>query len=206
MTQFSHELTAIADALIAHLDYNFSRTTTDDWGWENILWSGDKIRWAHLEKYAHPKASILHLVIMPQFNVPAPIYGFDLVELNGNITGMFLDFTPTTKPTQPAISGQLENPRPIPDWADFFSEYFVCCKPNEAEVEDAIQSLPKYLYILKKQEIVEDTVDLVKQKQLQYITGQRKNPQTRRMLIAHCGEEKATQFIDQVLFPLKGLV
>ena len=207
MNKYSHELSQIADWFAAHLDYNYQREPINDhWDWENILWSGDKIRWAHLEKYYHPKASILHLVIMPKFEYQAPIYGFDLIELGGNITGLFLDFTSTGASTIAATDHEFANPRPIPEWADFFSEHFVCCRPQQDEIGIAMDSLPRYNTLIKNTVKDEKSIDTSRESQLQYILGQRKNPQTRKMLQAHCGKAKADLFIDQVLFPLRGLL
>lgn len=206
MNRYSEELTKISNALEYLLDMHYQqKPSEEEWGWENKFWVGDKIRWAHLEKYDHPKASILHLVIMPTLDCPAPIYGFDLVELSGTITGMFLDFTPTAKTCKPATEHVFENPRPVPEWGDFFSESFVCCKPTDHEIDIAISTLPRYISTLKNTKCDPQTHETNKQQQIKYIQGQRKNPQTYRMLKAHRGEEVANRFINDVLFPMHGL-
>lgn len=200
---YSDTLTGIADFFAMQLDKHFDEVPVPgEWPWENIKWTGNGIRWAHLEKYYHPKASILHLVIMPEINNSADIFGFDLIELNGQLTGLFLDFTPTVNPPQRAVFKDFENPRAVPDWADFFSPYFVCCRPQEHELPLAANSLTDYLDLLESWELSSDRSSDIKQAQLRYLHGQRKNPQTRRMLTAHIGQQPADEFIDTVLFPI----
>lgn len=202
MSKYSTLLNNIADIFTTQLDEYFIRKPlTQEWPWENILWSGDKIQWAHLEKYYHPKASILHLVIMPQTNSPAPIYGFDLIELNGTLTGLFLDFTPTVSESSPFTEYEFVSPRPVPEWGNFFSSHFVCCKPQLDELPHATNTLSRYLIELSATELDDSICEAVVKAQCAYIDGQRKNPQTRRMLTAHCGEHLANRFIDEVLFP-----
>lgn len=202
MSKYSTLLSDIATSFTHTLDKTFQRQELkQEWPWENILWSGDNIQWAHLEKYYHPKASILHLVIMPNINVPAPIYGFDLIELGGNLTGLFLDMTPTVGEPHKFMDYEFKNPRPIPDWADFFSPYFVCCKPELNEIPHSVSTLGYYMSVLNDTKENDYVIAECEQSQKGYIVGQRRNPQTRRMLTAHCGELLSNRFIDEVLFP-----
>lgn len=162
-------------------------------------------RWAHLEWYTTPKAHIVHLVIMPHVNSPAPIWGYDLISLNDGLTGLFMDITPVTGECE-IIWPEPINPRPIPDWADFFSDDFVCCSPSINEARLYAEFLPAYLEVLTNTQRIDNTYD-IKNVQAQYLLGQRQNPQTRRMLTAHLRDSQlnADDFLDNVLFPLSGL-
>ena len=165
-----------------------------DYGWENYVWTSDKFKWAHLEKYCTEKVSVVHCVIMPLSNYNAPIYGFDVIEINGNLTGMFLDITPVddSKYHIPRVG----EARPVPEWGDFFSDQFVCCKPTKESLWTGVDMLIEYLKLLPGKK----TGDY-KQQQEKYIQGQRRNPQTFKMLKSHVGEDTATEFMETVLFP-----
>lgn len=186
------------------LDQRWSRTEVPggEWEWLNIRWTGDGIRWAHLEEYTMtPKVHILHLVIMPELDNPTPIYGFDLIGLSGQMTGLFIDFTETGVPAPPATEYQFRDPRPRPDWAYFFSDHFVCVKPNEDELDHATQTLSTWLDIFDRSPRDQMFIDMVREKQYNYCINQQKNDKTRKMLTAHIGQERADQFVDEVLFP-----
>lgn len=170
-----------------------------DYGWENLVWTSPYFRWAHLEKFYTEKVSVLHCVVMPLPNSSAPIYGFDVIEMHGRLTGMFLDITPVTesnfKIRVPPICGE---DRAIPQWADFFSEDFCCCIPRPDDLDNGVELLKRYMDLLPH------TIEYISDysyAQQKYIEGQRKNPQTYRMLKSHIGEELAQEFIDNVLWP-----
>jgi len=132
---------------------------------------------------------------MPHFTSNAPIYGFDVIEINGNLTGMFLDVTPTVAEHNIKIP-QVGEPRPVPDWGSFFSKQFVCCKPSKDDVQVGYDVLNKYLGSLT----LGGTSNSMLAQQ-DYITSQKKNPQTFGMLKSHVGEETAKRYIETVLFP-----
>lgn len=190
------------------LDQRWTRTEVPggEWGWLNIRWSGDGIRWAHLEEYTiTPKVHILHLVIMPELNRPAPIYGFDLIGLSNQLTGLFIDFTETAGGAPPATEYQFREPRPRPDWAHFFSDHFVCVRPHSDELEYATKTLVDWLEVFDKTIIDDIVIEQVRQSQYNYCINQQNNDKTRKMLKAHIGQEKADQFVEEVLFPAKEL-
>lgn len=175
------------------------------WPWYNMVWKNEHCRWAHLEWYTTPKAHIVHLVVMPHTNSPAPIWGYDLISLNDQLTGLFMDITPVTHSNH-ITWPQPVTPRPIPDWADFFSDDFVCCSPSNNDARLYAEFLPAYLEVLTNCPCSDNQYD-IKNAQARYLLGQRRNPQTRRMLQAHLRDSDldADQFLDTVLFPLSGL-
>lgn len=176
-------------------DYG-DRVPVTDYGWENYIWKSDRFSWAHLEKYCTDKVSVLHCVVMPYTDTNAPIFGFDVIEINGNLTGMFLDITPVDNMAAPTIPSVGE-PRPVPDWADFFSPEFVCCKPGYKDLSLGIYLLNYYLEFEVPGVVSGDYAP----GQQRYIDGQRNNPQTFKMLKSDIGEDKAKDFINNVLFP-----
>jgi len=193
MKKYSKRLEKISDQIYFLLDNN-KKVLVKDFGWENHVWNSHFFSWAHLEKFCTDKVSVLHCVIMPHSNSSAPIYGFDVIEISGHLTGMFLDLTSVDGqqyPIQPV--GQK---REVPDWADFFSPYFICCKPEEKDLQSGVDVLKDYLKLLPSL----TNVDYRPQQQ-SYINGQRRNPQTFKMLKSHIGKEKAAEFIEQILFP-----
>lgn len=193
MTKFSAQLEPLAKEFEKRLK-SYHETIIKDYPWDNKVWHSDRFAWAHLERYYTDKVSVLHFVIMPNRCSYSPIFGFDIIEISGVLTGMFLDVTPMpTGVTLPNVGVTRERP----EWANFFSEQFVCVKPNS--IQDAYEAVPvldMYMTLLP------GTCDSDQGKiQQHYIDGQRRNPQTFKMLKSHIGEEKAREFIDNILFP-----
>lgn len=191
---FSPVLQQIADQFYFKLEHN-TPMPVEDYGWENYVWQSKKFAWAHLEKFYTDKVSVLHCVVMPHGVSNAPIFGYDVIEINGKLTGMFMDLTPVDKQTfpLPAITGTV---RPVPDWGDFFSNNFICCVPTLADIQIGVTVFNYYVDLLPS-----TTSADFRPAQQRYINGQRKNPQTFRMLKSIIGEEKAHQFVNTVLFP-----
>ena len=193
MKKYSEKLRPVANKIYEILRDN-NKVLVKDYGWENHVWESRLFSWAHLEMFCTEKVSVLHCVIMPHKNSSAPIYGFDVIELSGHLTGMFLDLTSVDNKTY-AVP-RVGEARPIPEWADFFSPNFLCCRPSEHDIWSGVDLLTEYLDMLP----YSSESDYSKQQQ-KYIDGQRKNPQTRKMLMSHIGKEKADEFIEEVLFP-----
>lgn len=190
------------------LDQRSIRTTVPggEWPWLNIRWQAPNIRWAHLEEYTMtPKVHILHLVIMPSLDRAAPIYGFDLIGLNDQLTGLFIDFTPTVNHAPPPTTHQFCDPRPRPPWCDFFSDNFVCARPHQSELVHAQKTLDAWLEILDQTVVDQSIIEQTCQSQKNYCVNQQKNDKTKKMLKAHIGEQRAKQFVEQVLFPASEL-
>lgn len=187
-------LNNLKNELVSHFSPNDS-VPVQDFGFEHGKFVNEKFRWAHYEYYTTDKVEIVHLVIMPHAKSTSPIFGFDVININGILTGMFFDLTPVDERVfkLPVIG----DPRPRPEWSGFFSENFVCCKPkNLNEVMTVVPVLKSYLQGLPNLK----TTD-VSNKHQAYIDGQRKNPQTLKMLSAHIGKDKAEDYFFNHLWP-----
>ena len=190
----NNDLKPIIDGILSHFKETDAQLV-QHFGFDHRLYRNDKFRWAHFEHYTTDKVEIVHLVVMPKKNSRAPIYGFDVINISGTLTGMFLDLTPVDGRTWELP--QVGTPRPVPEWGGFFSDSFVCCKPNSIQdVAVAVDVLNKYLTWLPDMTMENYTVQ-----QQAYIEGQRANPQTRKMLSAHIGEDKANEYFYNYLWP-----
>lgn len=199
----SNLLQQVADRLSVQLTRTgATRQPVDDWGWFNAVWAGGPFRRAHLERLVTDKVDIVHCVVMPHLTDPAPVYGFDAVAMNGQLTGLFLDMTPMTNAPYrwwpvPAMDGE---PRSTPEWADFFSDDFIAVVPTEHDLWSGTRTLRQYLRKLGA--YVPEAKETIRAAQQQYTENQRHNPKTRRMLAAVVGgPERADAFIDGVLWP-----
>ena len=166
-----------------------------NFGWEQHKWISDTFSWAHHEYYVTDRVEIVHLVVMPRINSRAPIFGFDVINISGVLTGLFADLTPVDHRTFDLP--QMGTPRPRPEWAEFFSKNFVCVKPHSLQdVEKGIGMLESYLLMLP--DIDNNNYHTQQQN---YIEGQRKNTKTLKMLEAHVGRDVAEEYFYNYLFP-----
>lgn len=190
----NNNLQPVIDRILSNFKLD-DEMPVQDFGFHHRKWTNDRFRWAHFEHYTTDKVEIVHLVVMPYSNSEAPIYGFDVINISGTLTGMFLDLTPVNGKT--FNIPQVGVSRPVPDWGGFFSPSFVCCKPNSVdEVMTAVDVLEEYLTWLPDM-----TMENYTAQQQAYIEGQRANPQTRKMLSAHIGEDKANEYFYNYLWP-----
>lgn len=169
-----------------------------DYPWDNLIYKSHLFNWCHIEHYNYRTASIVHCVIMPNSNDAAGIFGFDIIDINGIKTGMFLDITPTVGISNPFTNHKFLNPRPIPEWGRF-SEHFVCVKPENNEIKEAFSVLEYYLNSVLNTDFSE--MGLIMKKQQDYVEMQRNNDKTLKMLSSHIGYERALIFMNEVLFP-----
>jgi Ferredoxin-dependent bilin reductase len=187
--------------------------------WYNDLYLSPSIRYGHVEYFkAEGRVEVLHAVFYPSFFKPIPIFGFDIIALGGKVTGLFCDFTRAPF-TIEALSRSLkdlnhkykENIRTLPEWANFFSEDFVCINPNGLDEKQLIEDFTGIFrcfigysnwedYTGKYNSM--DDVKLSINTQNFYSLNQRKNDKTSKALSAYIGEEKAKEFIENVLFPV----
>jgi hypothetical protein len=161
---------------------------------------------------------VLHAVFYPSFFKPIPIFGFDIIALGGKVTGLFCDFTRAPF-TIEALARSLkdlnhkykDNIRTLPEWANFFSEDFVCINPKGLDEKELIQDFSgifrcfigysnweDYTGKYNKMEDVKQSINT----QNFYSLNQRKNDKTSKALAAYIGEEKSKEFIETVLFPV----
>ena len=109
---------------------------------------------------------------------------------------MFLDLTPVDHRVFPLP--EIGEPRKeLPEWAEIFSPSFINCKPSVDDVKVGINVLNAYLFEFLPSITKKD----YSKKQQAYIDGQRKNTTTLKTLKSLVGEETATEFFTEVLFP-----
>ena len=187
--------------------------------WNNDLYLSPSIRYGHVEYFkAEGRVEVLHTVFYPSFFKPLPIFGFDIIALGGKVTGLFCDFTRAPF-TIEALSRSLkdlnhkykDNIRTLPEWANFFSEDFVCINPKGLDEKELVEDFlgifrcfigysnwEDYTGKYNKMEEVKQSIN----SQNFYSLNQRKNDKTSKALAVYIGEEKARDFIDNVLFPV----
>ena len=166
------------------------------------------LRHAHLQYYKTDKIGIVHLNVFPHPTIDFPILGADLIEIGGKITGFFFDVTPIDKNQiiqKPLIQFKkyLKSPeRKLPEWANFFSENFICVTPEEEDLEYIFTTsrslIRNYLINLK---LYKDKYKHNIKKQNEYCQGQKKNDKTFKALAADIGTDKAREFLNDYMFP-----
>ncbi len=176
--------------------------SVDDYDWYNKIYEG-LYKWAHVEHYRTGKVEVLHIVTMPKASSGKPIFGLDVVAINGKITMVCADFTPTLDTY--TVPHPFKNSRELPDWADFFSPHLLLTTPeDEKEAREILnfyaEKLQEYLQALQEDESTKEPEKVV-EKQNTYIESQRKNNKTFKALAVQIGKEKAGKFIKEILFP-----
>jgi len=186
--------------------------------WHNKIFFSPSIRYGHLEyfKGSNEKIEVVHCVLYPSFYKSLPIFGFDVISLNNNITGIFCDYTPCPFHNENLLeelrktkSDLITYQRNLPAWATFFSPDFIAVDPkNEYEkIESACKDLLyKYLYICELSDfsdtfLLAGDVESHIEGQNNYSLNQRKNTKTQKALTNYIGEKEANSFIENVLFP-----
>ena len=177
-------------------------TSIDDYDWYNKVYEGI-YKWSHIEHYMTDKVQVLHIVTMPKAISGKPIFGLDVVAINGKITMVCADFTPTIK--EYSNPHPFKNLREIPDWADFFSSDILLTTPEDEDHAREILEyygvkLKEYLHDLENEDKIVEPVRVL-ESQNRYINNQRKNNKTFKALAANIGKTKAGKFIKEVLFP-----
>lgn len=177
--------------------------------WQNWYYANHQIRYGHLEYFqsSNQGITVLHCVLFPHYSLDCGIFGFDLIALNGNITGIFCDIT-YSKERNTFLSQLYADvqsyQRKLPEWAGFFSPDFIFISLPE-NFDSFLNSIYKLLseYLLQdcytnyNPFCIRQNID----NQDQYSLKQRQNPKTLGALSAFIGKDKAKEFVDKVLFP-----
>lgn len=177
--------------------------------WLNYFYSSPIFRHIHLEYYKTDKICALHSTILPNPLVDFPIYGFDMIALGDKITGLFFDFTPTLTKYKDFenlllfLKQNIKSPaRPLPEWATFFSENFICVSPLEEELDNLIDTIKNYTEsYLQNSSLLKEKYNKIIEIQNNYCQGQKKNEKTFKALTAEIGKENTQLFFDGYLFP-----
>lgn len=186
---------------------------TKEYIWKNNIFSSSFIRYGHLEYFkASNRVEVVHCVFYPSPFVDIPIYGFDIIALGGNVTGIFCDLTCSEQPNK--LLEKLEVlhkkyfhlKRELPGWGSFFSKNFLILDPKEQTnevVKDCIDLYKDFLSLNLNDVFLLFDKQVTKRIDLHnnYSLNQRKNTKTQKALAHYIGEKEAEDFIINVLFP-----
>lgn len=197
-------------------DLTFTSDNPDDTCiWKNYKFGTDNVRYGHLEyfKSSNDKVEVVHAMCYPSLNSEFPIFGFDVIALNGNVTGIFCDITPSPYDNfemrtilQILHERYKEFNRTLPGWANFFSSNFLALSPKDNLndiLSDCLNVMDKFLFFVSRCNKITDEKSIEQHKVIQndYSLHQQKNTKTFKALSSYVGEEKAKNFIETVLFP-----
>jgi len=186
---------------------------------ENRCYQTPQFRKMHLELAKIGKRlDILHCVMFPRPEYALPIFGCDLVAGKGNISAAIADLSPVNSERilpnayrhqlQALPKPQFKEYRPLPDWADIFSEFCLFIRPNSLEEEDQFfawgDSLLKIhcSYAADALPASPEQQAKIFASQHYYCTKQQQNDKTRRVLEKAFGVEWAERYMTSVLFDL----
>lgn len=189
---------------------NIKPISTDDYGtgWDNWRYESDLIRQSHFELYTHKHLAVLHVTVFPQTTIDYPIFGFDVIAntKTNKVTAVFLDQSPVNDAEENWNWSDYKTDIELPDWATIFSDQFVASRSIENHerfflfVDNLFFS---YIQLLKYEyKVVEEcSIKRIKERQTLYCQKQSQNSRTFGAIKARLGEKKATEFMEQVLFP-----
>jgi hypothetical protein len=177
---------------------------TEDFGWQNRRWFGERFRLAHVERFRQPRFSVLHTVIFPHVMDPSPIFGFDIIASDTKVTGIFFDRSPTLACWGPMSDKTYGTERKRPDWGTIFSDHWIACRPSVSEAEEICDLACDVLcdYAKRVNGTCTPRVHDIIQAQNTYSLQQRKNVHTTTVIRKLLGEERGTHFINEILFPV----
>lgn len=192
---------------------------SDAYSWTNHIYHSPSVRYGHLEyfKGGSDKVEVVHCVLFPNYFKGIPIFGFDVIKLSGNVTGIFCDYTPcpfSVKELDQEIKNVYEETkhfhRELSEWAGFFSKNFLSLTPDKLSYsgleEKCLGLLDKYLAYCSKVELngqyLDNTDALLNiEGQNKYSLNQRNNIKTQKALAKYVGFDKTKSFIENTLFP-----
>jgi hypothetical protein len=208
LRQYFDLVTQDFNSLLGYSKTGSSNFTRPNWINNFYEHHNPALRHAHLQYYKTDRIGIVHLNIFPHPTIDYPILGADLIEIGGKITGFFFDVTPIDKnqiiqKTLIQFKNSLKSPeRKLPEWANFFSDNFICVTPQESEI-DYIMSNSRYIirdYLINLK-TYKDKYSLNIKKQNDYCKGQKKNDKTFKSLAADIGDKEAKDFLNNFMFP-----
>ena len=179
---------------------------TEDFGWSNKRYVGENFRMAHIERYSDNNLEVLHFTCFPNQTYQHPIFGFDIITTDKKPLAAFMDWSPVDNTTNIESRYEFEKPYPLPDWAKLiFSPTALAIIPNDYEMDslsnNVVESFELYLDVLNNSKENTDRVDYIIAAQNRYCENQQKNERTYNVLKAKLGEDKAKDFMKNVLFP-----
>ena len=176
--------------------------------WQNNVYTSPIFRHIHLQYYKTNKIGIVHANIFPNATVDIPILGLDFIEIGSKITGFFFDITPINanqilQKNLIQFKNTIKSPeRKLPEWANFFSENFICVSPQEEELDYLLcTSRAITREFLNYSNTFKNKYRTNIEKQNSYCVGQKKNDKTFKALAIDVGEENAKHFLNNYMFP-----
>ena len=204
---YKHILNNIASKLQSTLELSAAvEIPTEDFGWSNKRYVGDKFRMAHIERYSDKNLEVLHFTCFPNETYQHPIFGFDIICTEKKPLAAFMDWSPVDNTTSIKSAYKYEKEYPLPEWAKIiFSATTLAIIPNDNELNtlsnNVIECFEIYLDVLNNSKDALDRVSYIKAAQNRYCENQQKNERTYNVLKAKLGEEKAKYFMQNILFP-----
>jgi len=183
---------------------------------ENEFHSAKGFRKLHIEAAEFSKnLKILHCVFFPDPKFDIPIFGMDLVKINGIVSAAIVDLSPVSKNQglkyEKLISdfdrSSFTCLREIPKWGEIFSKkVFFASLKNDSEKKSFIEIVDHYLSTLIKisrkakpdinHEIIQERILYQKN----YCSQQMKNDKTSMVLLKYFEKKWVDDYIKNVLF------
>lgn len=77
---YNHYLNKIANTLQEELITTGGiKIPTEEFGWTNIRYMGNKYRMAHIERYSDKNLEVLYFTCFPNKYIHSPIFGLDII-------------------------------------------------------------------------------------------------------------------------------
>ncbi|MDX2257077.1 MAG: phycocyanobilin:ferredoxin oxidoreductase [Pseudanabaenaceae cyanobacterium bins.39] len=185
---------------------------------ENLCYQTPQFRKLHLElAQVSNGLDILHCVMFPNPQYALPIFGADIVGGKGGISAAIVDLSPANPERslsanyQQALQGlpnlDFAQPRPLPEWADIFSNFCLFVRPmSTQEEQNFLQRVREFLTI--HCQIAAQTLPVTSERdvaqivagQQYYCQKQQQNDKTRRVLEKSFGSEWTERYMTTMLF------
>ena len=209
----------LEDLKIIEIDPKISNITSNVKGKElyieNEFHKARGFRKLHIEIAEFSRnLKILHCVFFPDPNFDIPIFGMDLVKINGFVSAAIVDLSPVSKNQENKYTKLLstnralfENMREIPKWGHIFSrEVFFASLKNEIEKRAFCKIVDHYLSTLIKisketnpdtdQKTIQERIDF----QRNYCNQQKKNDKTSMVMLKYFDKKWVEDYINNILF------
>jgi phycocyanobilin:ferredoxin oxidoreductase len=204
---YKHILNNIASNLQSTLELSAAiEIPTEDFGWSNKRYVGDKFRMAHIERYSDKNLEVLHFTCFPNETYQHPIFGFDIICTDKKPLAAFMDWSPIDNTLRYYCEHDFEKPYPLPEWAKIiFSPTALAIIPNDNELNKLsdvlVHSFEMYNTILDGSKQSDYRTDYIIAAQNRYCENQQKNERTFNVLKAKLGGDRARYFMETILFP-----
>ena len=183
---------------------------------ENEFHKAKGFRKLHIEVAEFSKSlKILHCVFFPDPKYDIPIFGMDLVKVNGLVSAAIVDLSPSSKNQNikydellsPIDKSVFKSKRDIPGWGDIFSKNVIFASlKNESEKRAFCNIVDNYLSVLIQlsqntepdhhNKIIEERINYQKN----YCIQQMKNEKTSLVLLKYFDKKWVDEYIKKVLF------